>query len=105
MADEWEGQITGASREAPPTTTQTLHLGDGERVRLRGGRWRSVPSGSAPESDAETSGGFRLPGPDLRLIYVCRVTREDLWRQMFLFPPTAVKTEQTEYLVFFLGMI
>lgn len=27
-------------------------------------------------------------------IYVCsirRVTREDLWRQMFLFPPTAVK--------------
>lgn len=73
-----------------------------------GGQWRSVPSGSAPESDGETSGGFGLPGPDLRLIYVCsirRVTREDLWRQMFLFPPTAVKTEQTEYLVFFLGMI
>lgn len=45
VADEWEGKITGASREAPPTPTQTLHLRD------VGGRGCGGDSGIASASD------------------------------------------------------
>lgn len=85
VADEWEGRIAGASRQAPPTTTQMLR-----RSRRDSGVIRIPPQ----EQNLRMVQGFARPDqitPDLRSGR-CAESAENLWSPVFLFPSTAVKS-------------